>query len=204
MIVSLVLLWVPNVTILGAALLSIGSTLMFWDRHPFPPAHRRAVRVAYLLFWVSAGAYAVIFAVFVSTAYGAWLSSRRLDDLRPAIELFVWLSTVPTELLVAAVALQIRHLLPPTVRRQVPWAALTLGGLVGLATLLAYWDVAAGLGSEFVRMSSVLGILNRISVARLVEGPGFAWLAYLYYRAHGAIVPKAAPAGEGAPSIPGP
>jgi hypothetical protein len=53
-------------------------------------------------------------------------------------------------------------------------------------------------------MSSVLGILNRISVARLVEGPGFAWLAYLYYRAHGAIVPKAAPAGEAAPSIPGP
>jgi hypothetical protein len=203
-LVSLVLLWIPNVTILGAIFLSIGSILIFWDRHPFSPAHRQAVAIAYVLFWVAAAGYVIAFAAFVSTAYTEWLNRGTLDDLRPMTVLFIWISTVPTALLVVAIALQVRNLVPSALRRQVPWAAIVLGGLVLLATLLAYWDVAPGLGSEFVRMSSVLGILNRISVARLVEGPGFAWLAYLYYRAHGAIVPKAAPAGEAAPSIPGP
>ncbi len=201
-LVSLVLLWIPNVTIFGAIFLSIGSTLIFWDRHPFPPTHRRAVAVAYVLFWVAAAGYVIAFAAFVSTAYVEWLNRGRLDDLLPMTVLFVWISTVPTEFLVVAIALQVRNLLPPGLRWQVPWAATALGGLVLLATLIAYWDVSPGLGSEFVRMSSVLGILDRISIARLVEGPGFAWVAYLYYRAHGAIVPKAASAGEPVPSIP--
>ena len=53
-------------------------------------------------------------------------------------------------------------------------------------------------------MSSVLGILNRISLARLVEGPGFVWLAYLYYVASRGIVPKTAPEGAPAPVVDGP
>ncbi len=202
--VSLLLLWIPNVTIFGAALLSIGSILIFWDRHPFPPAHRRSVVFAYILFWLAAAAYVVAFAALVSTAYSEFLNRGRLDDLRPITVLFIWLSTLPTELLVAAIALQVRNLLPPSLRWQAPWAAVALGGLVLFATLLAFWEVAPGLGSEFIRTSSVLGILNRISVARLVEGPGFAWFAYLYYRAYRAVVPKTVSAGEPIPSIPAP
>jgi len=203
-IVSLVILWIPNATIFGGLLLSIGSTLMFWDRHPFRPAHRRSIRVAYLLFWIAAAGYAVLFIAFVSTAYAEWSRRGTLDDLRPMTVLFVWLSTGPTELLVLAIALQIRHLLPDSLRPQALWATIALAGLVLLATILAHLEFSPGMGSEVVRLSSVLGVLDRISVLRLVEGPGFAWFAYLYYRAHGAIVPKAAPAGQGAPSIPGP
>ncbi len=203
-LIALVLLWIPNVTILGAVFLSVGSILIFWDRHAFPPVHRRAVAVAYLLFWVAAAGYVIAFVAFVSTAYTGWLNRGMLNDLLPMTVLFIWISTVPTELLVVAIALQVQNLLPPGLRKQVPWAVLALGGLVVLATLLAFWDVAPGLGSEPIRMSSVLGILNRVSIARLVEGPGFAWVAYLYYRAYGTVVPKTSKAGEPTPSIPGP
>lgn len=201
---SLLLLWIPNVTVLGGLLLSVGSILMFMDRHPFPPAHRRAVVFAYVLFWLAAAAYVVTFVAFLSTAYSEFLNRGRLDDIRPITVVFIWLSTLPTELLVAAIALQVRNLLPPSVRWQAPWAAILLGGLVLIATLLAFWDVAPGLGSEFIRTSSVFGILNRVSVARIVEGPGFAWFAYLYYRAYRAVVPKTASMGEPIPSIPAP
>ena len=201
-ILSLLLLWIPSASIIAGALLSVGSTLMFWDRHPFPPAHRSAMRLAYVLFWVAAALYAFVFARFVWSAYDAWQVGAGLDTIRPATELFIWLSTIPTEFLVAAIALQIRFLLPPKSRWQVRWAAVALGGLVLLATVIAYLDVVPILGPEIVRMSSVLGILNRISLARLVEGAGFVWFAYLYYRAHGNIVPKAAPV-AGPPSIPG-
>jgi len=203
-LVSLLLLWIPNVTIFGAVLLSVGSILIFVDRHPFPSPHRRAVVFAYVLFWLAAAAYVVAFLALVSTAYSEFLNRGRLDDLRPITVLFIGLSTLPTELLVTAIALQVRNLLPPSARRQVPWAAVALGGLVLLATLIAFWDVAPGLGSEFIRTSSVLGILNRIAIARIVEGPGFAWFAYLYYRAYRTVVPKAASAGEPIPSIPAP
>jgi len=203
-LVSLLLLWIPNVTVFGGALLSIGSILIFMDRHPFPPAHRRAVVLAYILFWLAAAAYVVVFVAFVSTAYSEFLNRRNLDALRPMTVVFIWLSTLPTELLVAAIALQVRNLLPPSVRRQVPWAAVLLGGLVVLATLLSFWDLAPGLGAESIRTSSVLGILNRIALVRIVEGPGFVWFAYLYYRAHRAVVPKMASAGESIPSIPAP
>ena len=185
-------------------LLSVGSILIFVDRHPFPSPHRRAVVFAYVLFWLAAAAYVVAFLALVSTAYSEFLNRGRLDDLRPITVLFIGLSTLPTELLVTAIALQVRNLLPPSARRQVPWAAVALGGLVLLATLIAFWDVAPGLGSEFIRTSSVLGILNRIAIARIVEGPGFAWFAYLYYRAYRTVVPKAASAGEPIPSIPAP
>ena len=189
-------------TIFGAVLLSVGSILIFVDRHPFPSTHRRAVVFAYVLFWLAAAAYVVAFLALVSTAYSEFLNRGRLDDLRPITVLFIGLSTLPTELLVTAIALQVRNLLLPSARRQVPWAAVALGSLVLLATLIAFWDVAPGLGSEFIRTSSVLGILNRIAIARIVEGPGFAWFAYLYYRAYRTVVPKTASAGETTPSIP--
>lgn len=203
-IISLLVLWIPGATVVGAALLSVGSTLMYWDRHPFPSAHRRTVVASYLFLWIAAALYVVVFVAFLSNAYGAWLERKVLEEILPGIIAFIWLSTIPTEIIVAAIALQIRNLLPPSLRRQVPWAAIALGGLVLLATVLAFLDVAGGVGSEPVRTSSVLAILNRISVLRIVEGPGFAWFAYLYYRARGTIVPKAAPAGAPAPSIQGP
>jgi hypothetical protein len=188
----------------GALLLSIGSTLMFWDRRPFRRDHRSAMKVAFVLLWVAATIYAIVFLVFVGSAYSAWLVGGRMEELGPAVLTFVWDSTVPTELVVVALVLQIRFLLPPPARRQVWGAGVVLGALVVLATVIAHLDVAAGLGSEFVRMSSVLGVLNRMSTARLVEGPGFLWLAYLYYRARGYVVPKAAPAGAPAPLLAAP
>jgi len=191
--VALILLWVPGLSLVGAFLLSIGSTLIFWDRRGFARPHRSAVNLSYALFWVAAAIYAVVFLAFVSAAYGAWLDIRRMDALEPATTLFVWDSTVPTELIVVAVVLQVRFLLPPAIRRQAWWAGTALGGLVIAATVLAWLDVAAGLGQDFVRMSSVVGVLNRISAARLVEAPGFAWLAYLYFRARASIVPTAGP-----------
>ena len=203
-IISLILLWIPNVTAIGAVLLSVGSTLMFWDRHPFPSAHRRAVYASYLLLWIATALYGLVFAVFLSNAYGVWLARRGLEETLPGITAFIWLSTIPTEIVVAAVALQIRNLLPPPLRRQVPWAAIALGALVLLATVLAFLDVGGGVPPEAVRVSSVLGILNRISVQRIVEGPGFAWFAYLYYRGRGTIISRVAPAGAAPPSLQGP
>jgi hypothetical protein len=202
-IASLILLWIPGATIVGAALLSLGSTLMFWGRHPFSLQHRRAILVAYVLLWVAAALYAIVFVAFVATAYEAWTTGAKMDSLRAATVAFVWVSTIPTEILVVAIAFQILYLLPPPRRRQVPFAAVALGGLVLLATVLAHSEVAPGLGSDFVRMSSVLGVLNEISIGRLVEGPGFAWFAYLYFRARRASVPKARP-GENVPAVPGP
>jgi len=203
-ILSLILLWIPGATIVGGALLSVGSILMFWGRHPFSPEHRRAILVAYVLLWVAALLYVIVFVAFVLTAYEAWASGATMDRIQPATVAFVWVSTIPTELLVVALALQVLYLLPPRQRRHVPFASVALGGLVLVATVLAHLAVAPGVGSDFVRMSSVLGVLNQISLGRLVEGPGFAWFAYLYYRARGAIVPKAARPGEDAPSIPAP
>jgi len=190
---ALVVLWIPGLSIVGALLLSIGSTLIFWGRRKFGDAHRVAVAWAYALFWAATAVYAVVFIAFIVDAYNAWLDFETMGALQAAAVVFVWDSTVPTELVVIAVALQVRGLLPPGVRRQSAWAGAVLGLLVLLATVLAYLDLASGIGSEFVRMASVVGLLNRISVARLVEGPGFAWLAYLYYRARGNIAPKAAP-----------
>ena len=199
--VSFFLLWVPGLTVIGAALLSIGSTLMFWDRQPFSRPHRSAMTAAYSLLWVAASIYVILFLVFVGAAYSAWLRGATLDFLRPAVVLFVWDSTLPTELVVVALALQVRFLLRPKERWQWWGASAALVSLVLVATVIAHLGVAAGIGDEFVRMSSVLGVLNRISVARLAEGPGFAWLAYLYFLASRNILPKTAPAGAPAPVI---
>jgi len=195
------LLWIPGLTVIGAALLSIGSTLMFWDRRPFSPAHRSAMNAAYALFWIAAAVYAIVFLEFVGAAYSAWLSRGTIDSLQPAIVAFVWVSTVPTELVVVALIIQVRGLLRTTQRLQWWGAGAALFILVLVATAIAHFDVAAGVGDEFVRMSSVLGVLNRISFARVAEGPGFVWLAYLYYLANRNILPKAAAAGAPAPVL---
>jgi len=195
------LLWIPGLTVIGAALLSIGSTLMFWDRRPFSPAHRSAMNAAYALFWIAAAVYAIVFLEFVGAAYSAWLSRGTIDSLQPAIVAFVWVSTVPTELVVVALIIQVRGLLRTTQRLQWWGAGAALFLLVLVATAIAHFDVAAGVGDEFVRMSSVLGVLNRISFARVAEGPGFVWLAYLYYLANRNVLPKAAAAGAPAPVL---
>ena len=195
-ILSLILLWIPGATIVGGALLSLGSTLMFWGRHGFSLQHRRAILVAYFVLWIAALLYVILFVAFVLTAYEAWTGGATMDRIQPATVAFVWVSTIPTELLVVAFALQIPYLLPPSLRWQVWVAGLVLGALVLLATILAFQQVVSGLPNDFVRMSSVLGVLNQISIARLVEGPGFAWFAYLYYRARGAVARESTGAGE--------
>lgn len=197
---ALVVLWIPMISIVGALLLSLGSTLIYWDRGEFGRPHRSSVVRAYALFWLAAAVYTVVFLAFVSAAYSAWLNGRTLPSIQSATISFVWDSTVATELVVAAVVLQVWNLLPPKLRRQALAAGVALGLLVLLATVLAHLDVAAGLGPELVRMSTVLGVLNRISVARLVEGPGFVWLAFLYYRARGNAVPAPAPAESATPA----
>jgi len=199
--VSLVLFWIPGLGPVAGLFLSVGSTMMFWDRHAFPPAHRSAMNVAFALFWVAAALYTILFLVFVGTAYYAWLGIGRMNELLPAVVLFVWDSTAPTLLVVVALLLQIARLLPARKRRLLWVAGILATGLIVLATVIAYLDVSAGIGTEFVRMSSVLGVLNRISIARMVEGPGFTMLAYLYYVARAGVVPKSAAEGAPAPVL---
>ena len=201
---SLILLWIPGLSIVGGLLLSIGSMLMFWDRRPFSPAHRSAMTVAFVLLWVAAVVYVSVFLVFVGAAYAAWLSRGLMDGLEPAVLTFIWDTTIPTELVVVALVFQIRFLLPPPGRPYAWTAGVVTGALVLVATVIAHLNVAAGLGSDFVRMSAVLGVLNQISLARLVEGPGFAMFAYLYYRARANVVPKASPADAPATGAMGP
>lgn len=197
--VALGLLWIPTVAIFGGVLLSIGSTLLFLDRRPFGGPHRSAVVLAYGLFWLAALGYAISFGAFLWTAYTAYRAAEPLDAIRGAADALVWVTTLPTLLLVAAIALQIRRLLAPHPLRYLPWAALALAVLVGVATVLASVDLAAGLGTGPIRVATVLALLDRIGMWRLVEAPGFLGLAYLYLRARGNVVAAPADASASAP-----
>src|SRR5206468_1111359 len=66
---ALVVLWIPMISIVGALLLSLGSTLIYWDRGEFGRPHRSSVVRAYALFWLAAAVYTVVFLAFVSAAY---------------------------------------------------------------------------------------------------------------------------------------
>ncbi len=179
----------PLLSAFGALFLSVGSTLLFLDRRPFSATHQTAMKVSYALFWVAAVVYVGVFGVLLSQSYDAYLASHPARQLRGPTEFFIVATTAPTGLLVSALGLQVRFLLPRKLRWHLPASVGLLLGLVVAATYLAYVFVPPSLGTEGIHISTVTGILNDVSVYRVIEMPGFLWLAYLYFRAFGRVVP---------------
>jgi len=192
------LLWLPAVSVLGGILFSLGSYLLFKDRRRFGDAHRRGVNLAFLVLAVAAVVYVVAFGWYFWEGYEAYLAGRPLSALQGATELLNAVTAVPTSLLVTAAALQVRHLVPARATRHLTGAWVLLVMLVGLATLWAHLLLVGHLGSDPIRIATVFGVLNTISAVRMVEAPGFVWLAYVYYVAwaHRAATP-AGSAGAG-------
>jgi hypothetical protein len=136
------LLWIPTLSLLGGLLFSIGSFLLFRDRHRISPEHARATFRAFLLPWAAFLPYAVSFGAFPWYGNEAYLDQLRLDGIRGLVLNFILATTVPTGLLVVSLALQGHHLTPA---RKPLWAAtVLLLALVLVATVLAYLDVASG------------------------------------------------------------
>jgi len=194
---ALIAFALPFLSAFGALFLSVGSTLLFLDRRPFKAAHQSAIKVSYALFWVAAILYVIVFGVFLSQAYDAYVAFQPVRQLRGPTEVFIAITTVPTVLLSVALGLQIRSLLPKRLRLHLPGSVGLLVALAVVATYVAYLVVPAGLGTGDIHISTVAGILNDISVYRMIEMPAYLWLAYLYFRAFGNVVP-----GTASPTVP--
>ena len=190
---ALIAFALPLLSAFGALLMSVGSTLLFLDRRPFKVDHQSAMKASYALFWVAAIVYVAVFGAFLSQSYDAYLAFQPARQIRGPTEFFIAATTAPTALLVSALGLQVRYLLPRSLRWHLPASVGLLLGLAVVATYLAYMFVPPGLGTEGIHISTVAGILNDVSVYRMTEMPGFLWLAYLYYRAFGNVVPGRSP-----------
>jgi hypothetical protein len=173
-------------------LLSISSTLLFADRRGFSPAHRSATALSYALFWVAAVLYGVLLGAYLLQAYEAWRAFEPMTALGEETAFFIVATTAPTGLLVAALGLQVRFLLPPELRPLVRWCVLALVLLALLATYLGLRYIPPALASGGIHVATVAGVLNQVSLTRAVEVPAFLGLAYLYARARRNVVPRAA------------
>ena len=188
-VVALVLLAAPIVSPLGAFLLSIASTLLFLDRRGFNRAHRTAMEVSYALLWIAAVLYGILFASYLSAAYASWQAYLPMASLDGPTRFFIVATTVPTALLAAALGLQIWFLLPPARRHLARWCVLGLVALALIATVLALAYVPPSLGPDQIHVSTVLDVLNQVSLWRLAELPAFLGLAALTRIAGGNVVP---------------
>ena len=174
-----VLLWIPTVSLFGGLLLSAGSYFLHKDRARFGHRHALSTRAAFALLWVAFLLYAVAFGALLWYGNEAYLGHVRLDGIRGLLLAFVLVTTVPTVLLAVSLALQVKELLPG--RRVTVWlaSALLIALVVG-ATVMAYLEIATGLPDAPIRIATVLGVLNRVALWRMVEAPGFFAFAWLY------------------------
>jgi len=206
---GLILYWIPGGAVFGALFLSYGGYLVHAERKAFGVRHAAAVRVAYVLLWLSLLEYILAFGLFFWQGYSAYLGNRRLDSIQGDAQFFALVTTAPTLLLTVALALEVRHLLgggakgeaagprwkwalfstspEPNRSRQVLAATILLTVLVLVSTAYGWLDLESGLGNGPIRIAAVLGVLNRISFWRLIQAPAFVWFAYLYVGARGSI-----------------
>lgn len=180
---GLLLAWLPFVSVLGALFVSLGSSLLVLGARHGGPRHGGAVGIALLLLAFGGIAIVTLVGSFLWDAYDAAHFLRPMRVLEGAGNWLVW-GTLPPALLVSVgFALQIAFLVP---RRQVRV-------LVGFTVLMAVTAVAAtlltagepaALGTEIATTARITDFLFRVSLWRLVEGPAYVGLAWLYLSAH--------------------
>jgi len=172
----------PTIALFGGLLYSVGSWLLYRDRRRFGPGHDRSVRLAFVLLWIAFFLYAGSFGALLYIGNEAFLDGRRLPELTGLMLNYTVATTVPTVLVVCASGLQIQHLAPKG-SRAIWYALALLLALIAAATALSYVDIAPGLPDARIGIATVSGVLNRISLWRSLEAPGFLLFAYLYRRA---------------------
>ena len=179
---GLILVWLPWLSIIGALLISLGSSLLFLGARAGSRPHQVAVTLSFLAFAVGAIVIVFLLGAFLLRAFQ--IAGRApMAALQADASMLQWGSLPGTAAIALGLALQVNFLLALRERVVLYGLAVLLIVTAYGATALAEPEIAA-LDATIVRTGPVLDFLSRLSLYRIVEAPAYLGLAVVYLFAH--------------------
>lgn len=197
---GLLLAWLPFVSVVGALFVSLGSSLLLLGARFGGTRHAVAVGFAFLLLAVGGVLIGILLGSYLLEAYDAAHFLRPMRVLENAGNWVVW-GTLPAALCVTGgFALQVAFLVPRRRLRVLVGFAVLMAATSVAATLLSAGEPAA-FGGATATSGTIADFLFRVSVWRLVEGPAYVGLAWLYVSAHRALGAAPSNVPDGPPPV---
>ena len=180
--VGLLLVWLPWLSIIGALLISLGSSLLFLGARAAGRPHQVAVTFSFLAFAVGAIIIVFLLGAFLLRAFQ--IAGRQpMAALQEDASTLQWGSLPGTAAIALGLALQVNFLLARRERGVLYGLTVLLIVTAYVATALAQPEIQA-LDATVVRTGPVLDFLSRLSLYRIVEAPAYLGLAVVYLFAH--------------------
>ncbi len=181
--IGFLLAWIPLVAAIGALPIAFGSTFLFTGARAVGRRHENAVLIAYLALTVGGVAVGGLVGAFLLQAYHASKSGLALSTLSEPVALMIWGTLPGTVVIGGGFGLQALHLVPRRHRRTLVLTVATLAATAAAATVLSAHEATA-LPDARVTVASMLDLLTRLSLYRMVEAPSYLLLAILYFVAY--------------------